>query len=142
MKYTDNLLLVAAGFSLYNLIVVFSLEYFADINLLIPEIFSGRASISLSHTFHQIIGSSITGLLLVRFAAKPVMIALFIAIAINIESYILLLSKFSVKDTLEFYLSNPIEILDLLKPLIILTTLTYLISLFIVPEHHKQAESD
>ena len=87
MKIIDTLLLIAAGFSLYTLAVVFSTLYFAGINHLIPDIFSGRAIISLTSTFHLVVGSLVTGFLLVRFAQMPVLLALIIAIAINFESY-------------------------------------------------------
>jgi hypothetical protein len=92
MKIVDNLLLIAAGFSLYTLMIVFSNHYFSGVNQYIPDIFSGRASITLSSTFHLVVAAITTGFLLVRFASRPLVIALLIAIAINFESYLLLLT--------------------------------------------------
>lgn len=129
MKYTDNLLLIAAAYSLYTILVLFSNKYFAGINQLIPELFSGRATITITQTFHLVVGSIITSMLLVRFAAKPVLIAFLVAITINIEAYILVTSKYGISSTLEYYLSNRTEALDLLKPFVILPVFTYLLGL-------------
>lgn len=129
MKYTDNILMIAAAYSLYTLTVVFSTEYFAGINQLIPDIFSGRASINISSTFHQVIGSTITAMLLVRFAPKPVLTALLAAIAVNIESYILLLGSNDLDASIDYYFSYPSAILILLKPLILLPVITHLVGL-------------
>jgi len=129
MKYTDDFLMIAAAYSLYTLVLVFSNNYLSGINQLIPDIFSDKASISISSTFHQVIGSLITGMLLVRFGSKPVLLALFVALAVNVESYFLVLSKNSLKTTMDYYLANPTQFLYLLKPLIILPSLTYLLGL-------------
>ena len=130
MKYTDNLLMLAAGYSLYTLTVIFSTQYLSGFNQLIPDIFAHSTSISIGKTFHQAIGSIITGMLLVRFRAKPVLIAFFIAIVVNIESYVLLFTKESLKSLVEYYIANPSAILLFLKPLIILPVITYVVSLF------------
>ena len=127
MKIVDNLLLIAAGFSLYTLTVVFSNHYFSGINQYIPDIFSGRASITLSSTFHLLVASIITGFLLVRFASRPLLIALLVAIAINFESYLLLLKDHSGGEAFDYYWANPSEILNLFKPLVILPLMTYFI---------------
>ena len=129
MKYTDNILMIAAAYSLYTLSVIFSTQYFAGINQLIPDIFSGRAHINISSTFHLVIGSIVTAMLLVRFAPKPIMIAFLVAIAVNLESYILLLDKYSIDASIDYYLSHPSAILNLLKPLILLPVITYLAGL-------------
>ena len=129
MKYTDNILLIAAAYSLYTLTLIFSTKYFSDFSHLIPDIFSGRASITITQTFHMVIGSIVTSMLLVRFAAKPVLIAFLVAVAINIEGYLLLLSKYPLDSTLDYYLANPSEVLVFLKPIVILPVFTYLIGL-------------
>ena len=130
MKYTDNLLMLAAGYSLYTLTVIFSTQYLSGISQLIPDIFTHATSISLGKTFHQVIGSIMTGMLLVRFRAKPVLVAFFIAIVVNIESYILLFTKEELKNLVDYYLANPSTILLFMKPLIILPVITYVVSLF------------
>ena len=130
MKYTDNLLMIAAGYSLYTLTVIFSIQYFSGINQLIPDIFADSTTISIGKTFHQVIGSIITGMLLVRFRAKPVLMAFLIAIIVNIESYILLFTKDSFKTISEYYLNNPSAILTIIKPIVILPLVTYVVSLF------------
>jgi hypothetical protein len=127
MKITDHLLIILAGFSLYTLTVVFSNNYFAGINQLIPDIFSGRAHIDIGKTFHQVIGSVITGLLLMRFSAKPVLIAFLVALLINIESYFLLLKEYSFAETWSYYQANPAQSLNLIKPLVILPMMTFLL---------------
>jgi len=140
MKYTDDILMIAAAYSLYTLVVTFSNQYFVGINQLIPDIFSDNVSINISSTFHQVIGSVITGMLLVRFASKPVLIALLVAVAINVESYILLATKYSYQNTLDYYLANPTQILNLVKPLVLLPCLTYLLGLlkrYKPPEDHS-----
>lgn len=129
MKHTDNILLIAAAYSLYTLTVIFSTEYFAEINQLIPDIFSDRATITITHTFHLVIGSLITSMLMVRFAAKPVLMAFVVAVTINIDSYVLLISTYPINSTLDYYLANPSAILNILKPLVILPVFTYLIGL-------------
>jgi len=130
MKYTDNLLMIAAGYSLYTLTVIFSIQYLSGINQLIPDIFTDSTSITIGKTFHQVIGSIITGMLLVRFRAKPILVAFLIAIVVNVESYILLFTKDSFETITEYYLNNPSAILTLIKPLVILPLITYIVSLF------------
>ena len=142
MKYTDNILLIAAGYSLYTLTVVFSIKYFAGINQLIPDIFSDSASISLGNTFHQVIGSLITGTLLVRFGARPILLAFIIAVVLNFESYITVLGENSFKKTMDYYLTYPSALLDLIKPLVILPLMTYLTSLIKRTEPPVKNESD
>jgi hypothetical protein len=129
MKIIDNLLLIAAGFSLYTLTVVFSNHYFSSINQYIPDLFSSRASVTISSTLHLVVASIITGFLFIRFASKPLLIALLVAIAINFESYLLLLKNHSMSGALDYYLANPTEILNLFKPLVILPLMTYFIGL-------------
>ncbi|MFT5452177.1 MAG: hypothetical protein ACI9N9_001665 [Enterobacterales bacterium] len=127
MKIFDNLLLIAAGFSLYTLTAVFSNHYFAGINQYIPDLFSGRASVTLSSTFHLVIASIITGFLFTRFASRPLLIALLVAIAINFESYLVVLKNHTMGQAFDYYLANPSEILNLFKPLVILPLMTYFI---------------
>ena len=129
MKYTDNLLMIAAGYSLYTLTMGFSIQYFAGINQLIPDIFSESASITLSQTFHQITGSIFTGMLLVRFRARPLLMAFIIAIIVNFENYFLAFNKDSFNVVMDYYLSHPAEIISLMKPLVILPAMTFLFSL-------------
>ncbi|PCJ50238.1 MAG: hypothetical protein COA74_03170 [Gammaproteobacteria bacterium] len=127
MRVFDNLLMIAAGFCLYSLSIVFSNQYFAGINQLIPDIFSGRATIILSSTFHLVMGSLMTGLLLVRFAPKPIFVALLIAIAINLESYLLLLQANTFDEVMKYYLAKPSRVLNLFQPLVLLPLVTYLL---------------
>jgi len=129
MKYSDDLLMIVAGYSLYTLILVFSTHYFAGINQLIPELFSDRAIINISNTFHQVLGSLVAGLLMVRFGSKPVLLAFVIAVVINLEGYFVVLTKSSAQATLDYYLANPTEILNLLKTILLLPSLTYLLGL-------------
>ena len=129
MKIFDNILLITAGFSLYTLAVVFSNQYLAGINQYIPDLFSGRASVTITSTFHLVVASIVTGFLCVRFATKPLLIAFLIALVINLESYILLLNNHSMRETLNYYLASPSQILNLFKPLILLPLLTYIIGL-------------
>jgi len=129
MKFTDNLLMIAAGYSLYTIVVVLSTRYFADINQLIPDVFSESVSITIGQTFHIVIASIVTGMLLVRFASLPILMALLVAIAINIESYYLLISDNSAKKLIDYYIANPTAFLNLIKPIVILPLLTYLLSL-------------
>ena len=127
MKIIDNLLLIAAGFCLYTLTIVFSNHYFSGVNQYIPDIFSGRASVTISSTFHLVVASIITGFLFIRFASRPLIIALLVAIAINFESYLLLLKSHSMSEAFNYYWANPSEILNLFKPLVILPLMTYFI---------------
>ena len=142
MKYTDRLLITLAGFSLYSVVVLFSTTYFVDFNHLIPGTFSDRVSLTISQTFHQILASSITALLLVRFSDKAILMALFIAIAVNIESNWILMTKFSISSSFNYYLSNPVELINPLKPILLLTGITYLISLFVESQRHIEILSD
>ncbi len=129
MKYTDNLLMIAAGYSLYTLTVIFSIQYLSGINQLIPDIFADSTTITIGKTFHQVIGSIITSMLLVRFRAKPVLLAFLIALIVNIESYLLLFTKDSFKAISEYYLNHPSAILTLIKPVVILPLITYIVGL-------------
>lgn len=142
MKIIDNLLLVAAGFSLFTLTIVFSNHYFSGLDQYIPDLFSGRASVTLSSIFHLLVASIVTGFLLVRFASRPLLIALLVAIAINFESYLLLLKSHTMSEAFDYYLANPSEILILFKPLVVLPLMTYFIGFLSKAEPTDNQSSD
>jgi len=129
MSLIDNLLIIAAGYSLFVLINATSTEYLGGINNLIPEIFSGRAMITIGEIFHLVTASLFTGLLFVRFAATPVLVALLTAIVLKAEVYILLFTSDLYTNSYSYYLTNPSDILPLLKPILILPSVTYFIGL-------------
>ncbi len=129
MKFTDNIIMIIAGYSLYTMVVVVSERFFTDINHFIPNVFSESISITISQTFHHVIASLITGMLLVRFASLPLLMALLVAIVINIESYYLLFADNSAKKLVDYYIANPVKFLNLIKPLILLPLFTYLLRL-------------
>ncbi|MCP3673449.1 MAG: hypothetical protein GY829_03105 [Gammaproteobacteria bacterium] len=117
-----HILVLAAGYSLYTLTIIFSIQYLSGINQLIPDIFADSTTVTIGKTFHQVMGSIIgliiTSMLLVRFHAKLFLLAFFIALIINIESYILLFTKDSFKKlslNLESYMVS-LFILNLLEP--------------------------
>lgn len=142
MKLTDNFLMILAGFCLYSMMLVFSNEYFAGINKLIPDLFSGQAMITIGETFHLVIASIVTGFLFTRFAANPVLIALITAVVLKLEVYILLFTSDAYRDSYSYYQSNPSEILTLLKPLIILPAMTYLLGLIRYTDVATEQHSD
>ena len=138
MKYIDQLLIIVAAYSLFSLAVVFSNHYFAGINQFIPDIFSQLAIVSIGKTFHLVFAAVIAGLLLNRFAPKPVMAAVLAALAVNINSYILLITENSIAETWQYYQTYPSQIFVLFKPLIILPVVTYLYGLIIRADPPKQ----
>ena len=142
MKYTDNLLMVVAGYSLYTLTLGLSSQYFSSINQLIPDIFSEPISITLSQTFHQIVGSIFTGMLLVRFRARPILLAFVIAIIVNFEIYFRAFNKDSFNVVMDHYMSHPVEFISLLKPLVILPVMTFLFSLINRAEQAEEGMSE
>ena len=142
MKYTDNLLMIAAGYSLYAVTVGLSIHYFAGINQLIPDIFSEPVTITLSQTFHQLIGSIFTGLLLVRFRARSILFALIIAIIVNFEHFFQALNKGSFTVLIDYYQTHPMEVLSLLKLLLILPAITFAIGFINSAEHAEEGHSD
>ncbi|MCP4272486.1 MAG: hypothetical protein GY781_11035 [Gammaproteobacteria bacterium] len=139
MKFIDNLVMIIAGYSLYTVVMVFSSRYFANINHLIPDFFSPTTTITLGQTFHHVLASLFTGFLLVRFGSFAPLLAFIVAITINVESYIIIMTDNSVNKIVDYYLANPMDFLNLLKPLIILPLFTYLLSLIkgVTPEEKQ-----
>ena len=134
--------MIAAGYSLYTVTVGLSMHYFAGINQLIPDIFKDSASITLGHTFHLVMGSIVTGMLLVRFRSKPMLIAFIIAIIINFENYIITVNTGTFKTVMDHYLANPSAIVNLLKPLVILPLMTFFMGLLKRSEQSEEAGID
>ncbi len=136
MKFSDNLIMIIAGYSLYTVVMLFSSRYFANINHLIPDFFNPTTTMTLGQTFHHVLASLFTGFLLVRFGSFAPLLAFIVAITINIESYIIIMTDNSVNKIVDYYLANPLDLLNLLKPLIILPLMTYLLSLIkgVTPE--------
>jgi len=136
MKFTDNIIMIIAGYSLYTVVMVFSSRYFANVNNLIPDFFSSVTTITLGQTFHHLLASLFTGFLLVRFGSFAPLLAFVVAISINVESYIIIMTDNSAKSIVDYYLANPMDFLNLLKPLIILPLITYLLSIIpgVVPD--------
>ena len=128
--------MIIAGYSLYTVVMVFSSRYFANVNNLIPDIFSSTTTITLGQTFHHLLASLFTGFLLIRFGSFAPLLAFIIAITINVESYIIIMADNSAKSIVDYYLANPMDFLNLLKPLIILPLITYLLSIIpgVVPD--------
>ena len=129
MSLMDNLLMIAAGYSLFVLSNTASTEYLAGINDWMPEIFSGRAMVTIGETFHLVIASVISGLLFTRFAAAPILTALITAIVLKADVYIALFNSDLYTNSYSYYLENPSNILPLLKLILIMPSITYLLGL-------------
>jgi len=129
MKIIDNILMIAAGYCLFVMTIVVSTDLFSGVNELIPELFSGRAMITISEIFHLVIASLVTGLFYVRFAPSPILIALAVAILLKADTYLLFFSSDLYTNSISYYSANPEHTLPLLKPIFILPSITYLIGL-------------
>ena len=126
LKLVDTLLIILAAFCLFRYAIDFSESYLTAFDKFVPQLFIDSAPVRVGSTFHLFFSGLLTGLLLARYASRPVMTALLVSLLLYaLEIY---QSKLVLSALFEQVTAQPKMLLELIKPLVMLTMLTFLLT--------------
>jgi hypothetical protein len=143
LRTIDLLLISLASICLFRYGLIFSEQHLTYFESFIPQLFIDSAPVTVGSTFHVFIASFVTGLFLTRYARMPILVALIAASSvIAIDLY---LTEVAVKALVNSLLARPSELIEFLKPLVMLLIFTYLFGLITAlsqPVENAEQEND